>query len=277
MKRVIVLLLVLVIVVGVGWFVYPRLKMNPAVREAADITTTGKVKSAFALSKRLSAYEIAVATQNGQVTLSGRVPTEIDKEMAENIAKDTTGVNQVQNQLEVDPAIQPSEASRRESAHIADLEIAADLRERLLSSPELKGQNIKTDVQNRVVTLSGEVETQVQKNGAEQVARSISNVSEVTNQLSVSKPDAVKNDGTGISPAAQKDQELAQQVSFQLFKQRDNFSDPGSIKVESNNGQITLKGTVTSRAERALAEILVRQVTGVQGVNNALQVSSPIS
>ena len=47
----------------------------------------------------------------------------------------------------------------------------------------------------------------------------------------------------------------------------------GAIKAESRNGDVTLSGTVNSRAERALAERVARGINGVSSVNNRLTVS----
>lgn len=279
MRRILVVVLLLILLGAVAYFVVvPRVRMPQAAQsmmaQAADATTTGKVKSAFALSKRLSPYEINVETKDGVVTLSGRVASEIDRELAEGVAKDTTGVRQVNNQLIVEPGIKPSEASLRESARVADLEIQADLRERLVVSEELRSQPIQVAVKDRVVTLSGQVETPAQKTGAEQLARAVSNVVNVVNNLTVAKPDANQTAVPGIPESLAKDRQLAQQVSFALFNARDNFADVGKIKAESHDGEVTLTGTVTSRAERALAERLVREVPGVKGVQNQLAVST---
>ena len=181
------------LVVTVLWFyLFPQSRVPRAagqvLQQAADATTSGKVKSAFMLSKRLSPYDIEAVTQNGMVTLSGPVPSEIDKELAEKVARDTRGVNQVSNQLVIEPQIKPSEASLRESERIVDLEVQADLRERLAASADLSDKTIQISVANRNVTLAGEVETPAQKSGAEQLARSLANVTGVTNQLSVSNP-----------------------------------------------------------------------------------------
>ncbi|MBI1759861.1 MAG: BON domain-containing protein [Acidobacteria bacterium] len=243
------------------------------LQQASDATTTGKVASAFALSKRLSAYDIGVTTQAAVVTLTGRVPSEIDKELAENVAQDTTGVKQVLNQLQVEPTVKPSEVSLRESGRIADLEIQADLRERLATSPELAGKPIQVSVQNRTVTLTGQVETPAQKTGAEQLARSLANVAAVTNQLSVSNPATAQAEVPGISA---KDTEISRQIGFALFTERENFQDVGAIKVECKQGRVTLSGTVGSRAERALALRIAREVKDVATINNQLQVATGI-
>jgi hyperosmotically inducible protein len=278
MRRLIIGIVTLAVIIGViGWFYFnPQSNVSRAaggvVQQATDMTTSGKVKSAFALSKRLSAYEIGVDTKLGVVTLSGAVPSDIEKELAESVTKDTNGVSQVDNQLRVELGMKPSETSLREGARIADLEIRADLQERLAASPELKGKDIQVAVRDRVVTLSGKVETPAEKTGAEQLARSINNVANVVNELSIGNPNAPLSEVPGMPT---KDGELARQVSFALFNERENFVNPGAIKVESRDGRVTLSGSVASRAERALAERVARDVKEAQSINNQLSVSSP--
>src|SRR5512138_2401656 len=46
------------------------------------------------------------------------------------------------------------------------------------------------------------------------------------------------------------------------------------ITVQASNGVVVLSGAVTSEAERSTAESLVRQVAGVTGVVNNLQVAA---
>ena len=237
-------LLALVAVVGVAWrwqFTVPD-SARDALREVTDATITGQVKTAFAISKRISAYEIAVETKDGVVTLSGQVPTEIDRELAGDVARDTTGVKQVDNQLRVEPGLKPSDASLRESSRVADLEIHADLRERLAASKHFTGSEIQVSVKDRVVTLTGRTQTPQQKTGVEQLARSLPNVVKVVNQLTVTNPGAAQAEMPGVPEQVSKDKELANQVSFALFIERDNFVNVGAIKAESRNGEVTLSG-----------------------------------
>ena len=268
-------LLAMVAIAGVAWrwqLIIPD-SARDVLREVTDATITGQVKTAFAISKRISAYEVSVTTKDGVVTLTGQVPSEIDKELAGDVAKDTTGVKQVDNKLRVEPGLKPSDASLRESSRVADLEIYADLRERLVASKYLSGSEIQVSVKDRVVTLTGRTHTPQQKTGAEQLARSLPNVVNVVNQLTVANPGAGQAETPGVSEQVSKDKELANQVSFALFIERDNFVNVGAIKAESRNGDVTLSGAVTSRAERALAERVARGVNGVSSVSNRLTVS----
>jgi hyperosmotically inducible periplasmic protein len=259
-----------IFVYGWRWQITVPDSARNVIRDVSDAGVTAQVKAAFALSKRISAYEIGVKTKDGVVTLTGQSPSEIDRELAGNVARDTTGVKQVDNQIRVEPGLKPSDTSLRESARVTDLEIHAYLRERLAASEFLSGNEINVSVKDRVVTLTGRTQTPRQKAGVEQLARSIPNVADVVNQLTATNPGAAQSE---TSERESKDKELANQVLFALFNERDNFTNLGTIKVESRNGAVTLSGAVPSRAERALAERVARGVKGVSSVSNRLSVS----
>jgi osmotically-inducible protein OsmY len=262
-----------IFVYGWRWQITVPDSAREVIRDVSDARITAQVKAAFALSKRISAYEIGVDTKNGVVTLSGKAPSEADRELAGNVAGDTTGVTQVNNQIQVEPGLKPSDASLRESARVTDLEIHAYLRERLAASEFLSGNEINVSVKDRVVTLAGRTQTPQQKAGVEQLARSLPNVADVVNKLSVTNPGAAQAETPGLSERESKEKELANQVLFALFNERDNFTNVGTIKVESRNAVVTLSGAVHSRAERALAERVARGVKGVSSVSNRLTVS----
>ena len=144
-------------------------------------------------------------------------------------------------------------------------------RERLAASADLSDKTIQISVANRNVTLAGEVETPAQKSGAEQLARSLANVTGVTNQLSVSNPAAPQQEVPGVST---KDAEISRQIGFALFTERENFTDLAAIKVDSKDGQVTLWGSVPTRAERALAGRIAREVKGAAAITNQLQIAA---
>jgi osmotically-inducible protein OsmY len=275
------LITILLLIVALGLFVYFTATGRSLLgwvwgesQSAADIAVTNQVKSAFSLSKRLSAYEINVGAKDGAVTLTGQVPTEVDKQLAGSVVKDIPDVKSVDNQLQVNPGIKPSETSLREGMRVTDLEIRADLNEKLAMSQALQGQSIQATVQDRTVTLAGRVETPAQKTGAEQLANSVANVVGVVNNLEVSNPAAGQNETPGVPEATSKGKELTNRVMFALFNERENFADVGAIKVATREGSVTLTGSVASRAEKALAERIARDVDGVKSVGNQLGVTT---
>src|SRR5438128_4736170 len=68
-----------------------------------DTTVSAKVKSKLAGDPQTSAIKIGVQTNAGVVTLSGTVPTDAEKDKAEQIAKNTDGVKRVVNDIRVNP------------------------------------------------------------------------------------------------------------------------------------------------------------------------------
>jgi osmotically-inducible protein OsmY len=72
----------------------------------------------------------------------------------------------------------------------SDDEIYDRVRQRLAANRDVKGGAIQVDVKDGVVTLSGKVLEERQKNKAEHVARKTKGVKKVINQLQVEIPAA---------------------------------------------------------------------------------------
>jgi sporulation protein YlmC with PRC-barrel domain len=111
-------LLLIFLVLGLGWMTYlvskrgwdqakqdVRSTFQGAVYAAKETSheaaLTTKVKTALSLSKRIPASKINVDSQGDVVTLRGVVPTDDVRSAAESVAKDVSGVAEVQNELSV--------------------------------------------------------------------------------------------------------------------------------------------------------------------------------
>jgi hyperosmotically inducible protein len=68
-----------------------------------DVSITTAVKTKFVEDKTVDAGAINVQTLNGTVQLSGFAKSPAEKAKAEYIARNTKGVRQVQNNLDVRP------------------------------------------------------------------------------------------------------------------------------------------------------------------------------
>jgi osmotically-inducible protein OsmY len=151
---------------------------SPAVD---DLGISAKVKSKLAADGETSAIKIGVDTINGEVTLSGVVPTEREKAKAEQLARATEGVRQVVNQITVNPAsIGATNAGEKAEEAISDAAILTKVKAKLLAEG-LTGTNV--DVANGVVTLKGAVENAGRIAQADELARSTNGVKSVNNQL----------------------------------------------------------------------------------------------
>jgi osmotically-inducible protein OsmY len=155
-----------------------------AVREtSADVAVTAKVKAALALSKRVPALEINVDTQNAVATLTGKVPSLQVRDLAGEIAGDTSGVREVRNLLTVDPAARPDRERERLALRVEELEQQTAIAEALHEHPEMEGSQIKVRVAAGVVLLDGTVVSSEQKWRAEQIASSLAGARVVRNNL----------------------------------------------------------------------------------------------
>ncbi len=272
MRKPIAVVILLIIVAGVGYYIYTHGWKKPESFRAifsssGDPDTSRKVKTALGLSKRLAGFDININTSGGVATLTGQVPSEDIKSLAGEIARDTAGVKDVQNQIAVDPAAQPSS----ESVHVEDLEIRVAILEALARSRELGGKDIDVKVENRSVTLSGTVETPTQRSGVEQIARAADGVAGVTNNLAVTNPQAASEPPAANPLPVDSNADLAKRVEFELY--RTNAFNTVTMQVKSDDGTVTLAGTVRSRAEQLLAERVAQSVTGAKKVTNELKVT----
>jgi osmotically-inducible protein OsmY len=194
-RSIITAVLTVLLIAGAAYYFYGyrhrdiSSDFNAAKEYTEDAATTSAVKSALALNKQLSSFDIHVDSINSpgksgnEVTLTGHVPTEDDKRVAEQTALSTKGVASVVNNLQVDPKTQ---AANSEKQFAPDLEIKAAVLQSILNNPALKSQQIKVDVSNGEVKLSGSVGSSAQKTAAESAVRGITNVRDVdSNALAV--------------------------------------------------------------------------------------------
>jgi hyperosmotically inducible protein len=129
----------------------------------------------------LQAVSVSQDRDKGVVTLGGHVPTDGDKLQADSIAKSIAGGQVVSNQIGVIPPAAESEAKAINSD--LDKGIEKNLDAALIQNRLNK--RVKYDVKNRVVTLTGEVNSQARRAQAEQVASAVPNVQQVVNELQV--------------------------------------------------------------------------------------------
>jgi len=228
--------------------------------ESKDAATTAKVKTALALSKRVSVFDIGVDTNEGIVLMSGEVPSQEVKALAEEIVAGTAGVVAVDNQLLVNEEVTADPERTEIRERVQDLELRARVAEQLA---EVEAGDVEVEVHDSVVTLAGNVNESSQKYRAELIALNIEGVREVKNQLTVDPAPAPQSTG---------DEAVAQDVELALYRSKAFDMDAVGVEVEPE-GLVRLTGTVRSLAEKLLAERLAKEVAGVQTVVNGLRVS----
>jgi osmotically-inducible protein OsmY len=97
----------------------------------------------------------------------------------------------------------------------------------------------------------------------------------VTNNLTVTNPQAATEPPAANAAPPDSNAELAKRVEFELF--RTNAFNTGTMQIKAEDGAVTLAGTVRSRAEQLLAERVAQSVSGVRKVNNELKIAAATS
>lgn len=129
----------------------------------------------------LAAVSVDQDRDKGVVTLGGKVPSEGEKSQAAAIANSWAGGQVVANEIEV---VAPGNESDSKAVN-SDLDKGI---EKNLDAALIKKDlhdNVKYDVKNAVVTLSGEVNSQARRTDAEKTASGVPNVQQVVNNLQV--------------------------------------------------------------------------------------------
>ena len=129
----------------------------------------------------LKDVSISQDREKGVVTLTGTTSSESDKAQAESIAKSIATSEVVANQIAVRPPGDESTARKVDSDLDKGIEKNIDA---VLVRHKLN-KDVKYNVKNGVVTLTGKVHSESQRAGVEKLAASVPNVKQVVNELEV--------------------------------------------------------------------------------------------
>jgi len=157
-----------------------------------DAWLDGKLESALLFNEHLNSFDIDTKVENGVAYLSGAVESDIDRDLAGEIAESIEGVRDVENQLEVDKskatmARDDDEAMERQGFRdkVGNATLTARVKTQLMVNSNTSGLAINVDSKNGDVTLTGEVESDQERDLAEQIAANTSGADSVDNQLTV--------------------------------------------------------------------------------------------
>jgi osmotically-inducible protein OsmY len=193
------------------------------------------------------AEHIGVSVNNGIVQLDGHVNGYAEKWGAERAAMRVASVKGVASELKVKL---PSSDTRTD----ADIARAAlNVLDWNLMVPD----TVKVQVTDGCLTVEGAVEWQYQKEEAERAVRSLMGVKSVVNEITVKPRVSAVQVKSKIEDAFKRSAEI----------------DAGHVKVEATGGTVTLRGNVSSWAERGEAERVAWAAPGVTNVKDLITIS----
>ena len=149
-----------------------------ATQKSPDVSDS--IRSALD-SAGLESVSVSQDRDKGIVTLEGQVASDSAKAQAESLAKSLAGSQVVANQIAVIPV--GGEADARAVNAALDKGIEMNLDAALIQNK--MRDTVKYAVNSGVVTLTGEVNSQEQRDGAESVAKGVPNVQQVVNDMQV--------------------------------------------------------------------------------------------
>jgi len=144
-----------------------------------------------------------------------------------------------------------------------DQAIREDVVSELKWDPKITSSDIAVAVKDGVVTLSGFVPSYWEKDAAEKAVKRVYGVKGVANDIEVKLI------------ASRTDPEIARDAVHEL---ESHISIPHErIKVIVKNGWVTLEGTVDWQYQKTIAESEVKNLKGVIGVTNNIEVKPKVS
>ena len=153
-----------------------------------------------------------------------------------------------------------------------DMGITTKVKSRLDTERAVNSSQIQVSTKNKVVTLSGPVDSASSKERAVAVARGVDGVTDVVDNLSVSTAVAAMPKSAAGTNAAPDDSAITQAVKRNLMREPDIANEP--INVQSEAGVVTLTGSVKTPEEKQQIVQIARGTEGVQRVEDKISVGA---
>jgi len=213
-----------------------------------DTDLTADVGDELFWDPKVDNTAVAVSANDGTITLRGTVGSLREKREAKNAAQRVFGVISVDNQLQVKLM---NEAKR------ADVELRGDVLQALMLD-SLVPKTVDAKVEDGFVTLTGTANWQYERDEAEFVASNIVGALDIWDEIELEYPTPDRGD--------------VQESIKKAFK-RNAALDAEDLHVSTDNGTVTIKGTVGSWAEHDEAIDAAWAAPGVTSVHDHLTVT----
>lgn len=166
---------------------------NKWEKGAKDAWIDGKAEATLLFNGNLDSFDINTDVKNGNVVLTGKVENSVDKKLAEELVANIDGVTSVDNKLTIvsDKDMDGGMSDDMEdtvdegTSELTDAKIATVIKTRLLMDTDISGFDIDVDVENGVVMLTGDVDSDAERDLAVEIAKNASDVKDVKSDLRV--------------------------------------------------------------------------------------------
>jgi len=214
---------------------------------SSESALSRRVRQIFKDNPALSsvASKIRVSEENGEVTLTGTVPHEQERELFGSLVKTVPGVVAVSNQLKVSELSASAINSSAPFAHIYS------------NAPAITGNEVLSPTSER---QDAPARIYSQSQTASDSARESSQAGQTLK--------------VNVQSTGHADEQLAQQLSEALKADTSLVSIVRPLTLLVDNGKVTLRGAVRNEQTKRDIEAAVQRVTGITDVIDELHVSN---
>jgi len=173
---------------------------NKWEKGAKDAWIDGKAEATLLFNGNLDSFDINTDVNNGNVVLTGKVDNSVEKKLAEELVANIDGVVSVENLLTIVDQLDLDEDEMSDdvedgfdegASELTDAKIATVIKTRLLLDTDISGFDIDVDVEAGHVTLTGDVDSDAERQLAVEIAKNASDVTDVEDNLRVTTETAM--------------------------------------------------------------------------------------
>ncbi len=212
-----------------------------------DTDLTADVSDELFWDPKIDSVSIAVSADDGRIILRGTVGSLREKREAQKAAQRVFGVLSVDNELQV---------KFMNDQKRADADIRGDVLQALMLD-SLVPSTVDAKVEDGFVTLTGTADRQYQRDEADFVASNIVGALDVYDQIELTYSPSSGDTKDSIKKAFKRNAAL----------------DADDLYVSSDNGTVTINGTVSSWAEHDEAIDAAWAAPGVSSVQDLMTVA----
>lgn len=214
----------------------------------SDTELAQRIMRELKWDSRISSARIKVEVNGGVATLTGHVPTYLQKLEAQDAAHRVLGVLDVANDIEVEPLDRFARS---------DVEIAGAVRDALEWDALVPNELIQSSVSDGWVTLEGEVDYWRERGDAEEAILRLAGVLGVTNKITVRRQPIDVDD-------------LRDEIELALARRAEREAE--RLRVEVDDGVVDLFGRVHSWQEKRAVLGSISHAPGVIQVRDHLRI-----
>lgn len=156
---------------------------SDAMQRWDDTALAARVKARLLVEKHADGLDIKVSSKNGAITLEGTAPSEEASQQASHLAAQTEGVASVDNRLKVAPegtsGKKLEDSVNDAQAAVSDAWITSQIKAGVVARNALDGLSIGVSTRDGVVSLSGVVPDDAERQQLIDAARKTRGVREV--------------------------------------------------------------------------------------------------